>query len=430
MRASLVAQTRHARAPSRAFSATTRRLSIGSTGLSTPKARPCVTEHAVRSPVKAPGPRANAMASRSRRPIAASSSNRMIVPIRRVEAFAPPGPSWMPTRSSTPTATIIRSVPVSRASRAVMRRGEGRCAAWIADAATAPGDSPGRTAGGGERGIIVASLAAAVTRSSPSRAASPLRRGAPSSRAIIARMSLPTRRSSSIAMGAFAALLLAAAALCEPAFAARRGASAAAPAGLPPGVAAALQRARVPASSMVAWVEEAGTTTPRLAWQDERPANPASLMKLVTTFAGLDLLGPAFTWSTPVWLDGRLDNGTLDGDLVIKGYGDPKLTLERIWLLLRRVRQAGVRDIRGAIVVDRSAFAPGNPDPADFDGEPLRPYNAGADALLLDFRSIMLTFTPDPVHGVATVSMDPPLAGVRVDATVPLTGGACDDWRG
>ncbi|HZV91897.1 MAG TPA: D-alanyl-D-alanine carboxypeptidase/D-alanyl-D-alanine-endopeptidase [Caldimonas sp.] len=231
-------------------------------------------------------------------------------------------------------------------------------------------------------------------------------------------------------MGAFAALLLAAAALCEPAFAARRGASAAAPAGLPPGVAAALQRARVPASSMVAWVEEAGTTTPRLAWQDERPANPASLMKLVTTFAGLDLLGPAFTWSTPVWLDGRLDNGTLDGDLVIKGYGDPKLTLERIWLLLRRVRQAGVRDIRGAIVVDRSAFAPGNPDPADFDGEPLRPYNAGADALLLDFRSIMLTFTPDPVHGVATVSMDPPLAGVRVDATVPLTGGACDDWRG
>jgi serine-type D-Ala-D-Ala carboxypeptidase/endopeptidase (penicillin-binding protein 4) len=120
---------------------------------------------------------------------------------------------------------------------------------------------------------------------------------------------------------------------------------------LPAAVETALAHSGVAASSMVAWVEEVGGSDPRLAWQAERPANPASLMKLVTTFAGLDLLGPAFTWSTPVWLQGTIADGVLNGDLVIKGNGDPKLVLERIWLLLRRVRQAGVREIRGDIVV-------------------------------------------------------------------------------
>ena len=227
------------------------------------------------------------------------------------------------------------------------------------------------------------------------------------------------------------ALVVAACVAASPAFAAPRGTPApTGPRGLPTSVAAALTRGGVPASSMVAWVEDVEATTPRLAWQAERPSNPASLMKLVTTFAGLELLGPAFTWSTPVWLQGPIADGVLNGDVVIKGNGDPKLVLERIWLLLRRVRQAGVREIRGDIVVDRSAFAPGDLNPADFDGEPLRPYNANADALLLNYRAVVLTFTPDAARGVATVGIDPPLAGVRIDATVPLVGGTCDDWRG
>ena len=81
-------------------------------------------------------------------------------------------------------------------------------------------------------------------------------------------------------------------------------------------------------------------------------------------------------------------------------------------------------------MLDRSALAPGEVNPADFDGEPLRPYNANADALLLNYRAVLLTFTPDPARGVASISADPPLAGVRVDAAVPLSPGSCDDWRG
>jgi D-alanyl-D-alanine carboxypeptidase/D-alanyl-D-alanine-endopeptidase (penicillin-binding protein 4) len=198
---------------------------------------------------------------------------------------------------------------------------------------------------------------------------------------------------------------------------------------LPASVDAALTRAGVPREAMVAWVQEVASTRPRLAWQGDKPVNPASLMKLVTTFAGLELLGPAFSWATPVWLQGSVENGVLQGNLVIKGSGDPKLVLERLWLLLRRVQQAGVREIRGDIVMDRSAFASAEANPADFDGEPLRPYNAGADALLLNYRAVLITISPDPARGVAVVGVDPPLAGVRADATVPLASGACEDWR-
>ncbi len=202
---------------------------------------------------------------------------------------------------------------------------------------------------------------------------------------------------------------------------------------LPPEVQAALDRAKVPASALVALVQEVDAPRPRLAWQARETVNPASLMKLFTTFAGLELLGPAWRWTTPVWLAGTVRDGVLDGNLVIKGSGDPTLVMERLWLLLHRVRQLGVREIRGDIVLDRSAFVLPEHDPSAFDGEPLRPHNVGPDALLLNFKSITLTFAAQPAtdagRGLALVTSDPPLAGTAVDASLPLVAGACDDWR-
>jgi D-alanyl-D-alanine carboxypeptidase/D-alanyl-D-alanine-endopeptidase (penicillin-binding protein 4) len=198
---------------------------------------------------------------------------------------------------------------------------------------------------------------------------------------------------------------------------------------LPPEVYAALERAKVPPEALVVVVQEAGSSRTRLAWRADAPVNPASLTKLLTTYAALDLLGPAWTWNTPVWLQGTVTDGVLDGNLVIKGSGDPKLVPERLWLLLRRVQQLGVLEIRGDIVLDRSAFNVPEQNPGDFDGEPLRPYNVRPDALLLAYRSVLLSFTPDAARGVALVGLDPPLAGVRADTSVPLTTGLCNDWR-
>ncbi len=210
---------------------------------------------------------------------------------------------------------------------------------------------------------------------------------------------------------------------------------------LPPEVEAALARAKVPREALAAIVVDAapaanGKGTPLLSYRATASVNPASVMKLVTTFAGLELLGPAYTWSTPVFVDGSINNGVLTGNLVIQGKGDPKLVLERVWLLLRRVQALGIKSISGDILLDRSAFAVGPQNPADFDGEPLRPYNAAPDALLINFKSVVMTFVPNPGTGVATISFEPPLSNVQMQATVPLVAGKtaatlaeCGDYR-
>jgi D-alanyl-D-alanine carboxypeptidase/D-alanyl-D-alanine-endopeptidase (penicillin-binding protein 4) len=199
---------------------------------------------------------------------------------------------------------------------------------------------------------------------------------------------------------------------------------------LPPEALQALQRAGVPAEALSVVVHDTSTDRRVLQWQEHKPLNPASLTKLLTTYAALDRLGPAFTWATPVWITGPLKDGVLEGSVFIKGQGDPKLVLERVWLLLRRVQEMGVRDIRGDIVLDSTAFSAPEADPGDFDGEPLRPYNVRASALLLNFRSVTYTFQPDEAAGVARVLVEPPLAGLQLDRTVPLAAGACGDWRG
>jgi D-alanyl-D-alanine carboxypeptidase/D-alanyl-D-alanine-endopeptidase (penicillin-binding protein 4) len=152
-------------------------------------------------------------------------------------------------------------------------------------------------------------------------------------------------------------------------------------------------------------------------------------MKLVTTYAALDLLGPAYSWRTPVYIEGAVRDGTLYGNLYIRGLGDPKLVTERLWLLLRRVQGLGVRQIAGDIVLDRSAFDVTDTDPGSFDGEPLRPYNAAPDALLLNFKSVSMTFVPDRGIRTAQVQFEPPLAGVDMQASVPLSNGECGDYR-
>ena len=211
---------------------------------------------------------------------------------------------------------------------------------------------------------------------------------------------------------------------------------------LPPEVEALLARAKVPREAFAAMVVDAapalnGKSTPLLSYRAGSAMNPASVMKLVTTYAGLELLGPAYTWTTPVYADGPIANGVLNGNLIIRGGGDPKLVMERLWLLLRRVQGLGIKTIGGDIVLDRSAFAASTQHPGDFDGEALRPYNVQPDALLVNYKSVVMTFVPNPGNGSASIRYDPPLADVQMQASVPLSAGSngrstlgdCGDYR-
>lgn len=206
------------------------------------------------------------------------------------------------------------------------------------------------------------------------------------------------------------------------------------PAGrLPAEVEAALQRGKLSTEAVsVVVMDASGSQRPLLDVRSDVARNPASVMKLVTTFAALELLGPAYTWDTQITTDGTVANGALNGNLYIQGSGDPKLVMERLWLLQRRLQERGIKVIVGDVVLDRSAFQLPPIDPARFDNEPYRPYNAVPDAMLLNYKSMTMHFVPDVAAGVARIATEPALANLAVPSSVPLAKGkgGCGDWRG
>ena len=116
--------------------------------------------------------------------------------------------------------------------------------------------------------------------------------------------------------------------------------------GLPAAVKQKLQQLAIPETATGVYVQEIGKNQPMVAVNADAAMNPASVMKLLTTYAGLELLGPAYTWPTMLYANGKIIDGVLHGDLIIKGYGDPKLDLENFWLLIHRLRQTGLHKSR------------------------------------------------------------------------------------
>jgi serine-type D-Ala-D-Ala carboxypeptidase/endopeptidase (penicillin-binding protein 4) len=196
---------------------------------------------------------------------------------------------------------------------------------------------------------------------------------------------------------------------------------------LPAPVRAALAAAGVPPAAVSAIVEPVEGGRPLVSHQGGLAFNPASTMKLLTTYAALELLGPAFVFHTDVLLAGGLAGGVLDGDLVIRGGGDPKLTTERVWQIAHELRARGLREIRGDIVIDRGYFAALPHDPARFDSDPRRAYNVGPDALLVNFQVVNFRFIPEG-EGVR-VTGDPDLPNVEIASRVHLGRNACGAWR-
>ena len=199
-------------------------------------------------------------------------------------------------------------------------------------------------------------------------------------------------------------------------------------ASLPSPVLKALKQAHIPLSSVGIEVRELNARKPLICVNANQTMNPASTMKLLTTYAGLEILGSTHSWKTEAYLDGKLEQGVLQGDLVLKGYGDPKLSLEKFWLWLRELRDRGLRDIRGNLVLDRSAFETQTHDSSAFDNEPTRPYNMGPDALLLNFNAVRLRFIPDGEK--INVISEPELAGITRDNRIAAATGTenCSNW--
>ena len=200
-------------------------------------------------------------------------------------------------------------------------------------------------------------------------------------------------------------------------------------AALPATVAAALKRAAIPTTAVGIQVQEIASGRTLLALNPAQPLNPASTMKLITTDAALELLGPTYTFTTQVWTRGQRVGDQINGDLIVRGSGDPKLVLENFWLLLRKIRAAGIRSVHGDLLLDRSVFANAVNDPAQFDGDPLKPYNAAPDALLLNYHALAVHLAPDSAHGSVQITADPMLYRYPIKAPALAPGPCVGDWR-
>ncbi|MDR0673149.1 MAG: D-alanyl-D-alanine carboxypeptidase/D-alanyl-D-alanine-endopeptidase [Zoogloeaceae bacterium] len=197
---------------------------------------------------------------------------------------------------------------------------------------------------------------------------------------------------------------------------------------LPPPVTRALAAARIPESAVSIVVQAVDQRTPRMSHNAQLSMNPASVMKLVTTYAALGLLGPSASWQTGFWSVFDVDEtGRLPGNLYLKGSGDPNLSLERFWMLLRQLRARGVRHIDGDLLLDRSRFTLPPHDPGAFDRRPLRAYNVGPDALLVDANAMRFILRPEGEE--VRFFRITPHDNLEVDARITLGKGGCNGWR-
>ena len=196
--------------------------------------------------------------------------------------------------------------------------------------------------------------------------------------------------------------------------------------GLPGPVEAALARHHLPAESLSVLVQDvaAPESVPLVSHRADVPRHPASTIKLLTTLAALEELGPAYAWETGVHVTGPVRDGRLEGDLVLVGGGDPFLVVEQVWRLLSAVRARGLREVAGRLVIDNTRFSvAGEPPPGEFDDQPYRAYNAPPDALLVNFNA--LDVVVEAREGKVRAWTEPPVAGLRVQSRLALSAGGC-----
>lgn len=200
---------------------------------------------------------------------------------------------------------------------------------------------------------------------------------------------------------------------------------------LPKSLLKVLKKYKIPQKNISIYVRDLNSNNVLLNHNIHKLRNPASTMKLFTTFAALKELGPNYSWRTEVWLRGELKSDVLEGDLLIKGYGDPFLVHENYWKLVNSLREKGIKKINGNIIIDNSYFELSKHDPSRFDGKSFRVYNAQPSALMFNFQATRFLFKPSitenkkGVSGQVEIKAYPHLSEQTLSNKVKLRKGRC-----
>lgn len=147
--------------------------------------------------------------------------------------------------------------------------------------------------------------------------------------------------------------------------------------------------------------------------------NPASNLKLLTSVAALDVLGPSFRFETRFLTDGALTDGVLKGNLYIRGTGDPELVYEDVWKIVKDLQALGLTRIDGDVLADDSYFDDvraiqgWSEDVMDGDTQA---YNPPLGALSFNFNTVAVLVRPGHKVGApAEIGLETPTSYVRID---------------
>ena len=199
--------------------------------------------------------------------------------------------------------------------------------------------------------------------------------------------------------------------------------------GIPEPLQRILDGHEIPAEDLSLFVQAVDADVPLVSHLAQTPRNPASTIKLLTTWVALDELGPTYSWPTEVYFLGGWDGQRLAGDLGIKGYGDPFLVTGEFWKMLRALRRIGLEEIDGDLVIDASFFDGNDGDTGSFDGQPYRSYNVLPDALLVNYKAVRFQFLQDPQGRGVRISVDPMPNNLIIRNDIDLVDGPCRGYQ-
>ena len=205
---------------------------------------------------------------------------------------------------------------------------------------------------------------------------------------------------------------------------------------LPASIRSSLERNQIPLDAVSIAVSEIETAKPGkyvakpiIDWRGSEAMNPASTMKILTTLAALDILGPQYRWRTKVFTDGVIRQGTLKGNLYLQGSGDPKLIPEVLAKLMKDLQAMGIQKIDGNLIFDRSAYAPEVMEHNTIDGEALRSYNVPPDPLLYSFRTLSFQLAKSRRGEAVDISYTPTLSQLNIANELQSIDRSCDNWK-
>lgn len=198
---------------------------------------------------------------------------------------------------------------------------------------------------------------------------------------------------------------------------------------IPPEVRVVTNGHNIPADAYTLLVQEVGNPTPLLAVNTALPMNPASTIKTLTTLAGLEVLGADYTWKTGIHALGPINDGTLQGDLLIRGGADPFLVEENVRSMLKTLRRRGVQRITGDLILDNSLFDASVRAGDPVDNQSGRAYNVLPEALLFNFQVVNFYFYPHDNGRDVIVRSDPDLPNLTIDNRLQLREGPCTGFQ-